>query len=425
MSYTPSPDGRHVVLALSAAGAEYSELRPIEVESRKMLSETVYPSGTERSVGRWTASRFSMTPARSPTSRVPEIELNRKTVCTRWAARSRPTSTSSAMKATPISRFPPRKSRWHSSTSCTRFYVVGNVATVQNEMRLFVAPTAQMMPNSKLTWSVLALPSDKLVRGIVFYKDDVYTVAHTGAPRYKIVHTRVDHPDWKTAETVVPEAKDSIQSISHSKSFLFVVYFDGIVGRLVKHTLDTGKATEVKLPASGTIDINCPDFRTDQCIVFTTSWIQPTTLYDFDAEKGTFTKSIFNTAISYPGFENLVTEEVEVPGHDGTMIPLSIIHRKDLKLDGSASAILEGTAPTGSAHAGIQRAALDCVARRRARLRPRAWRQRKRRGLVQGGVQDDQAEHVEGVHFVRGVPDQKGIHQRDKLAGRAPVPEGF
>src|SRR3954467_2487231 len=98
----------------------------------------------------------------------------------------------------------------------------------------------------------------------------------------------------------------------------------------------------MKLPASGTIDVNCPDFRTNACIVIATSWTQPTTLYDFDAEKDTFTKSIFNTAVSYPGFENLVTEEVEVPGHDGAMIPLSIIHRKDLKLDGSASAILEG-----------------------------------------------------------------------------------
>jgi len=40
--------------------------------------------------------------------------------------------------------------------------------------------------------------------------------------------------------------------------------------------------------------------------------------------------------------ENLVTEEVEVPGHDGTMVPLSIIHRKDLALDGASSAILQG-----------------------------------------------------------------------------------
>jgi prolyl oligopeptidase len=73
-----------------------------------------------------------------------------------------------------------------------------------------------------------------------------------------------------------------------------------------------------------------------------TSWIQPTTLYDFDGDKDTFEKSVFNTAVSYPGFETLISEEVEVPATDGTMIPLSIIHRKDLKLDGSASAILEG-----------------------------------------------------------------------------------
>jgi prolyl oligopeptidase len=209
-------------------------------------------------------------------------------------------------------------------------------------MRLLYAPVARMTAKDKLKWSVLASPSDNLVRGIVLHKDDAYAVTHAGAPKYKIVRTRVEHPDWKAAETVVPEGKDSIQYITHSKSFLFVVYSDGIVGRLVKYAFDTGKASEVRLPDSGTTDISCPDFRSDHCIVFTTSWIQPTTLYDFDAEKDTFAKSIFNTAVSYPGFENLVTEEVEVPGHDGTMIPLSIIRRKDLKLDGSASAILEG-----------------------------------------------------------------------------------
>jgi prolyl oligopeptidase len=111
---------------------------------------------------------------------------------------------------------------------------------------------------------------------------------------------------------------------------------------IVKYNLDTGRSAEVKLPASGTVGIQCPNWRTNQCIVAITSWIQPTTLYDFNADKNSFTKSIFDTAVSYPGFENLVSEEVEVPGHDGTMIPLSIIHRKDLKLDGTSNAILTG-----------------------------------------------------------------------------------
>jgi prolyl oligopeptidase len=341
VSYTPSPDGRHVVLALSAAGAEYSELRPIEVESRKLLSETIYPSYGALS---WTmdSKSFLYDAGKVTDIKSPEIELNRKTRLHTLGTDVASDADFFSNESYPDLEISPKEFPMAFIDESYPDYVVGNVGTVQNEMRLFLAPTAQMTPNSKLKWSVLSLPSDNLVRGIVFYRDHVYAVTHAGAPRYKIVRTRVDHPDWKTAETVVPEAKDSIQSITHSKSFLFVVYSNGIVGRLVKYTLDTGKATEVKLPGSGTIDINCPDFRTDQCIVFTTSWIQPTTLYDFDAEKGTFTKSIFNTAISYPGFENLVTEEVDVPGHDGTMIPLSIIHRKDLKLDGSASAILEG-----------------------------------------------------------------------------------
>jgi len=43
-SYTPSPDGRHVVLALTAGGAEFSELRTLDVDTRTLRPETIYPS---------------------------------------------------------------------------------------------------------------------------------------------------------------------------------------------------------------------------------------------------------------------------------------------------------------------------------------------------------------------------------------------
>ena len=340
-NYLPSPDGRYVVLGLSAAGAEYSELRALEVDSRKLGPETIYPSYGPIAWMMDSAS-FLYDAGKVTDIKSPEIELNRKTRLHRLGTDIASDVDFFSNESYPELGITPKEFPQASIDESYPDYVLGNVLTVQNEMRLYYAPVAQMKSKGKLEWAALASPSDNLVRGIMFYKDHVYAVTHTGAPKYKVVRTSVAHPDWKTAETVVPEAGDSIQSIAHSKSFLFVVYSNGIVGRLVKYGLDTGKASEVTLPASGTADITCPDFRTDQCIVFTTSWIQPTTLYDFDAEKNTFTKSIFNTAIAYPGFENLVTEEVEVPGHDGVMIPLSIIHRKDLKRDGSASAILEG-----------------------------------------------------------------------------------
>ena len=113
-----------------------------------------------------------------------------------------------------------------------------------------------------------------------------------------------------------------------SKNFLHVVYSNGVRGRVVSYDLATGKAHEVKLPASGTVWSQRPGWRTTRCTSYVTSWISPTTRYDFDAGKETFAKSIFNTDVVYPGFEALVSDEVEVPGHDGTMVPLSIVRAR-------------------------------------------------------------------------------------------------
>ena len=226
-----------------------------------------------------------------------EIELNRKTRLHRLGADIATDVDFFSNESYPELAIDAKEMPMASIDESFPAYVIGNVGTVQNEMRLFYAPTSQMTAGGRLTWSVLAKPSDNLVRGIVFHKDSVYAVTHEGAPRYKVIRTLVEHPDWKTAETVVPEARDSIQSLAHSKNFLFIVYSDGVSGRLVKFGLDTGRASEVKLPANGTVDISCPDFRTNQCIVFATSWIQPLTLYDYDADKDAFTKSIFNSAV--------------------------------------------------------------------------------------------------------------------------------
>jgi prolyl oligopeptidase len=340
-SIVPSPDGRYVVMGFSSGGAEYSEIRILDVDSRKMLSETMYPSYGPLG---WTmdSKSFFYDAGRVTDIKSPEIELNRKTRLHKLGADVATDVDLFSNESHPELGIAAKEMPTAAIDESYPDYVIGNVSTAQNEMKLFYAPTSLMKSNSKLKWTLLAKESDNLVRGLAFYKNSVYAVTHTGAPKYKVVRTSIDHPDWQKAETVIPEDKDSIQSITKSKSFLFVVYSDGILGRIVKYSLNTGKSAELKLPTSGTVAITCPDFRSNQCIVFTTSWIEPTTLYDLDGDKDTFEKSIFNTAVSYPGFDQLVTEEVEVPGHDGVMIPLSIIHRKDLKLDGSASAIIEG-----------------------------------------------------------------------------------
>ena len=220
-------------------------------------------------------------------------------------------------------------------------YVFGYAQTAQREARLFYAPISELR-GSSIKWNELCRLSDNIVRGWEPYGDYLYAITHTDAPKRKVVRTRLEQPDWEHAEVVVPEAKDSVISLTKSKNYLFVVYSDGINGRILKYDFATGKKSDVKLPGAGAVEISCPDWRANLCHVTITSWTRPPTRYDYDADRETFQKSKFHVDANYPGVGDVVAEEVDVPGHDGVMIPLSIIYRKGIPRDGSNSCILRG-----------------------------------------------------------------------------------
>jgi prolyl oligopeptidase len=345
-SIVPSWDGKHVAIGFSTGGAEYSEVRILDVVRGSLLPERIYPSlgpiGWNRD-----GSGFFYDAGKVTDIKDVGIQLNRKT---RLHLLGTDVSTDIdffSNESYPELGITAKEFASAYIDESYPDYILGLAATAQSEMRVFYAPSSEM-EKERINWKVLCKPSDLLVRGIVFDRDHVYAVTHAGAPRYKVVRTSVMHPDWEHAETIIPEGTDSIQSITRSKHHLLIVYSNGVVGRLVKYELPSGKTEEIKLPACGTVHISCPDWRTDRCLVFIASWTSPLTIYDFDARKGTFAKSIFNADVSYPGFENLISEEVEVPGHDGTMVPLSIVYRKGIPLDGSNSCLLDGYGAYGA-----------------------------------------------------------------------------
>lgn len=339
-SIVPSWDGKYVALGFTSGGAEYSELRVLDVDRGTLLSETFYPSYGP--IGWMKDSKsFFYDAGKVSDIKSPEIELNRKTRVHKLGTEFANDRDFFSDESYPDLGIQPKEFPQAYIDESYPDYIFGVVGTVQQEMRIFYAPISEQN-HAKIKWSVLCKQSDNLVRGFEAAGDYIYAVTHTGAPKYKVVRTKIKHPDWEHAETVIPEGPDSIRSIAKSKHYLYIHYSNGVVDRLVKYDLANGKTAEVKLPGSGAVGISCPDFRTDRCLVFITSWIAPVTIYDYDGQKDTFAKSMFNTDVSYPGFENLVSEEVEVPGHDGAMVPLSIVHRKDLPMDGSNSCILTG-----------------------------------------------------------------------------------
>jgi prolyl oligopeptidase len=337
----PSFDGKRVALGLSAAGAEVSEIRVLNVASGTILPDSIYPSWFGP-IG-WTLdnSSFFYFSQRTADNKSPEFELNTKTKLHSVGADPAKDVDFFSNESYPDLKIAPNELPFASIDETYPDYIVANVGNVRNELRVFYAPTKEMA-KGKISWEVMCQTSDSLVRGMEFHGDKVYAITLKGAPKYKLVTTSVKHPDWKNAETILPEAKDPMQYIVKCRDYLYAVYSNGIVGRIVEYRFSDGHTKELSLPMSGAVNVLCPDRFSNRLIVLVTSWTLPATWYDYDADKGTFAKSMFNPDVSYPGFENLTSEEVEAPGADGTMIPLSIVYKKGLPRDGKNCCILTG-----------------------------------------------------------------------------------
>jgi prolyl oligopeptidase len=347
-SFAPSWDGRYVALGFSSGGAEYSELRVLNVHEGTLLPEGVYPTYEVTGWAKDSRSFFYAAPNVSDTRSL-EIGVNHKAKLHRVGTDFADDIDFVSNRSYPSLGIQPKENPVAYFDESYPNYVIGRLYTAQNEMRIFYAPIPGDA-TAKIQWKVLCERSDNLVRGFQFAGDYIYAVTHAGAPRHRIVRTSVTQPDWAHAETVVPEGPNSIESLVKCKHYLLIVYSTGVIRRLAKYDFATGQITEIKPPVSGDIVVACPDWRTDRCLVYIASWTLPLTIYDFDAGKNTFAKSMFNSDVSYPGFENLVSEEVEVQGHDGTMIPLSIVHKKGIPMDGSSSCILEGYGAYGASY---------------------------------------------------------------------------
>jgi prolyl oligopeptidase len=77
-------------------------------------------------------------------------------------------------------------------------------------------------------------------------------------------------------------------------------------------------------------------------LLSTASWTRGGRVYAYDPRTRSFTDTGLAPVGKYDAVAGLTSEEVEVKSWDGTMVPLSIVHRADLKKNGENPTLLVG-----------------------------------------------------------------------------------
>jgi len=220
-------------------------------------------------------------------------------------------------------------------------YAVGLVAHGdQNEVTLYLA-SIDAVQNGDAPWQRLCDVDDD-VTGLDFHRDDLWLLTHKDAPRFKVTHTSLSHPDVAHAQVVLPQGEGVIQSLADAADGLYVQELEGGIGRLMRVPHGGAPPEQVKLPFDGSVLIAAYDKRASGVLLEMTSWTKARKIYSFDPNSNAVTDTQLQPVGSFDDPPDVESVEVKVPSYDLALVPLSIVHKRGLKLDGSNPTLLEG-----------------------------------------------------------------------------------
>ncbi len=149
------------------------------------------------------------------------------------------------------------------------------------------------------------------------------------------------HPEESNWKDVLPEKPEPLDVVNTVGGKLFVTYLKDVAARAYVYSLDGKLENEIALPGPGTVG----GFggRNDDKFTFYgfTTFNFPGAIYKYDIATK---KSTLYRQPEIPGFKSsdYETKQVFFNSKDGTRVPMFLVHKKGLKLDGNNPTLLYG-----------------------------------------------------------------------------------
>jgi prolyl oligopeptidase len=168
--------------------------------------------------------------------------------------------------------------------------------------------------------------------------DKFLLYTNTDAPNYKVVLMDPQKPGKENWQTVIAEKPEVLRGASAAGGYLFCTYLKDANSQIFQHGLEGKLAREITLPALGTAG-GFGGKRADKTLFYTfTSFTYPPTIYKFNADSGQ--SEVFRRAEVKFNPEEYEAKQVFYTSKDQTRIPLFIVYKKGLELNGKNPAYL-------------------------------------------------------------------------------------
>lgn len=212
---------------------------------------------------------------------------------------------------------------------------------VTEDEHYLVITTSESTTGNELYIQDLSVPNGKILPVKTGFESDQYVIENDGprffiqtnlnAPNGKVVWVDASNPSYQNWRDLIPETENSLNA-SAGGGKIFARYLVDVKTQIKQYDF-TGKLDrEVELPGIGTAG-GFGGRMDDTDLYYTfTSFTYPPTIFKYDIASGKSTEYERPSVKFNP--EDYETKQVFYASKDGTKIPMFIVHKKGIELNG-------------------------------------------------------------------------------------------
>jgi prolyl oligopeptidase len=220
----------------------------------------------------------------------------------------------------------------------------GFYAQVTDDDEFLVISVTESTSGNALYYKRLGLKNAPVVKMVDDFEHDYSVVDHRNgkfyvytnneAPKYKLLCIDVDAYHFDEWKDVIPEANDEVLTgVSIIGDKIIANYQKDARSEILVFTGEGMFLHNVKLPGLGSVS-GFSGEKEDTVTFYTfSSYTYPNVIYKYNINENS-SELYYKTEVDF-NFEDYVTEQIFYESKDGTKIPMFVVHKKDLVLNGN------------------------------------------------------------------------------------------
>lgn len=169
---------------------------------------------------------------------------------------------------------------------------------------------------------------------------NVLVSTNDGASKYHIVSINIEKPARENWTVIIPETENTIEGVGIAGGRLFVNYMADAKSKVQIFLPDGTYQSDLELPGICSVGAIQGTLTNNQAFYSYSSFNTPGTIFEYNIETGVSTP-YFKPEVAFNPDEIEVKQEF-YESKDGTKVPMFIVHKKGIQLNGKNPTLLYG-----------------------------------------------------------------------------------